>query len=242
MVLVGHSMGGLLSRLQTIDSRDDFWKIVSDKPFEELKGDADLRAKLHECFFFQPNPAIRRVVTVGTPFHGSSLSGNTTQWFASHLISLPQKLVQGRQQVIQDNPGMFRDSSMLEIETSIDSLSPKSPVFPVMLASYKAPWVKYHNIVGVVPNKGLAGWWAAGGDTVVEYESAHMTDVQSELIVPADHTTVHAHPLAVLEVKRILLLHLAELRGDTVDSQVRTVDASTAAPPSGMMQPPMPVR
>ena len=39
-----------------------------------------------------------------------------------------------------------------------------------------------------------------------------MDDVASELIVPADHTTVHAHPLAVLEVRRILLEHLAELR------------------------------
>jgi hypothetical protein len=30
------------------------------------------------------------------------------------------------------------------------------------------------------------------------------------LIVPADHFTVHQHPLSVLEVRRILLEHLRE--------------------------------
>ena len=101
-----------------------------------------------------------------------------------------------------------------------------------MLAGYKAPWVKYHNIVGVLPDKGFTGWFAAGGDGVVSYESAHMTDVESEIAVPADHSAVHAHPLAVLEVKRILLLHLAELRGDTLDSQVRAASVPPERTPA----------
>jgi hypothetical protein len=46
----------------------------------------------------------------------------------------------------------------------------------------------------------------------VSYESAHADDVESELVVPADHTSVHSHPLAVLEVRRILLDHLTDLR------------------------------
>ncbi len=229
MVLIGHSMGGLVSRMQTIDSREDYWKIVSDKPFGELKAEDEARQRLRQCFFFQPNPSIRRVITIATPHRGSRFANQTTQWLAEKLISLPQMLVQGRQQVVRDNPGFFRDASMLEIENSIDSLSPKSPVFPVMLASYRAPWVKYHNIIGMLPDKGLTGWLLAGTDGVVSYDSAHVDGVESELVVPADHTTVHAHPLAVLEVKRILLLHLAELRGERIDSQVRTV----AAPPVG---------
>lgn len=225
MVLVGHSMGGLVSRLQTIDSRDDFWKIVSDQPFQSLQGDEEVRERLAGCFFFQPNPSIRRVITIGTPHRGSSFANQTTQWLANRLISLPTMLVQGRQQVVRENPGVFRDSRMLEIQTSIDSLSPASPVFPVMLAAYRAPWVKYHNIVGRLPEGGLTGWFAAGGDGVVAYESAHMEDVESELVVPADHSTVHAHPLAVLEVKRILLEHLAELRGYPAGSGVQMAEA-----------------
>ena len=40
-----------------------------------------------------------------------------------------------------------------------------------------------------------------------------MDDAASEIMVPADHTTVHTHPAAVLEVRRILLEHLADLEG-----------------------------
>ncbi len=221
MVLVGHSMGGLLSRMQTIDSRDDFWKIVSDQPFENVKADPELKQRLAKSFFFEANPSIRRVITIGTPHRGSKFANQTTQWLASRLINLPARLVQGREQVIRDNPDVFRDTFMLEVETSIDSLSPESPVFPVMLAAHRAPWVKYHNIIGLVPEKGFTGWLAAGTDGVVSQASAHVEDAISEIVVPADHVAVHAHPVAVLEVKRILLEHLAELRGEIGDSQVR---------------------
>jgi hypothetical protein len=50
------------------------------------------------------------------------------------------------------------------------------------------------------------------GDGVVEYASAHLEDAESEIVVTADHVNVHRHPLAVLEVRRILLEQLEELR------------------------------
>jgi pimeloyl-ACP methyl ester carboxylesterase len=213
MVLIGHSMGGLVSRLQTIESRNDFWNVVSDKPIEALKTDPEIRQRLESCFFFHPNPSVRRVVTIGTPHRGSGYSRDATQWLSARLISLPRKVVQSQEALFRDNKDLLRPDSVLKIENSIDSLSPNSPVFRVMLASYEAPWVKYHNIIGLWPKEGLLGQLFAGTDGVVSYESAHMDDVKSELIVPADHTTVHMHPWAVLEVRRILLEHLAELRG-----------------------------
>ncbi len=146
-----------------------------------------------------------------TPYRGSTFSRQTTQWLASKLISLPQMLIP--EKLVLDNQGAFVDKSLVKVKTSIDSLSPGSPIFPVMLSASRPPWVKYHNIVGVVPQQ----WWlskiAGDGDGVVTKESAHEEGAASEIIVPADHTTVHAHPLAVMEVRRILLEHLADLRG-----------------------------
>ena len=82
-----------------------------------------------------------------------------------------------------------------------------------MLAGSPPPWVKYHNIVGTTPK----GQWAASvigdNDGVVSDQSARLVDVSSELVVQAEHTTIQCHPLAVMEVRRILLEHLAELRG-----------------------------
>ena len=48
-------------------------------------------------------------------------------------------------------------------------------------------------------------------DGVVEYTSSHLDNIDSELVVDAYHHTIHAHPLTVLEVRRVLLEHLSEL-------------------------------
>jgi hypothetical protein len=211
MVLIGHSMGGLLSRLQTVPSGDAYWSTVSEQPFEAVKAAPDVRERLASCFFFQPNPSIRRVVTIGTPHRGSGFSNQTTQWLAAKLIRLPTILIQSQEALFRENKDLFGEKSLLRITTSVDALSPKTPIFPVLVSSPRPPWVTYHNIIGMMPRQGLLGKLASG-DGVVAYESAHMDDVASELIVPADHSSVLAHPLAVLEVRRILLQHLADLR------------------------------
>ncbi len=213
MVLVGHSMGGLVSRLQTLHSRDDFWQLVANVPIESIEAEPEVRQKLAESFYFTPSPSIRRVVTIGTPHRGSDMSNQTTQWLMSKLIQLPAMLVQPYQKLYRDNPGRFTDRSLLKIETSIDSLSPRNPVFDAMLAGRRAPWVTYHNIVGRLPTNSFVSRISGTGDGVVHIESARVDDAVSELVVNADHSTVHAHPAAVLEVRRILLEHLAELRG-----------------------------
>ncbi|MBN2022050.1 MAG: alpha/beta fold hydrolase [Pirellulales bacterium] len=213
MVLIGHSMGGLLARLQTLDSQDAFWRLVSDQPFERIEADPAMEQRLRDVFFFHPNASVRRVITIGTPHRGSRFSNDATQWLTSKLITLPQKLIHGREELIARNKALIRDSRLLSTQTSIDSLSPDSPFFEAMLACRRPPWVRYHNVIGLVPQQGIFGRLAAGTDGVVARESAHVTDVESELVVEADHTTVHAHPLAVLEVRRILLENLADLQG-----------------------------
>lgn len=212
MVVVGHSMGGLVSRLQTLDSGNDFWRLLSDQPFAALQADPESRSRLQEVLFFRPNPSIQRVITIGTPHRGSQFSNDMTQWLMSHLISLPDKLIGSQERMIKRNKTLFRDTRLLEIRNGIDSLSPDSPMFEAMLAARRAPWVRYHNIIGLVPKKGLFGKIAAGTDGVVSRESAHLDDVVSELTVESGHSTVHTDPRTVLEVRRILLEHIASLR------------------------------
>ncbi|MEA1952041.1 MAG: hypothetical protein U9N87_11690, partial [Planctomycetota bacterium] len=209
MVLIGHSMGGLVSQMQTIDSGDDYWKLVGNQPIESIKADEEVRQRMRDCFFFRPNPSIRRVVTIGTPHRGSRFSNSMTQWLTSKLITLPSAIAEGSERLFAENKKGLPKNSILTIRTSIDSLSPDSPVFDTMLASRRPPWVKYHNVIGVVPNDGLFGRLAAGTDGVVARESAHLDNAESEIIVPADHTTVHAHSKTVLEVRRVLMKHLA---------------------------------
>jgi pimeloyl-ACP methyl ester carboxylesterase len=218
MVLIGHSMGGLVSHMQTIQSGDDYWRLVSNEPFCQIKADEKAKRKLAENFFFQPSPSIRRVVMIGTPHRGSTYSDQTSQWLLAKLMHPVKRIADMQQGLFVDNPGAFSGGSLLNVYTSIDSLSPSSPVFPVMLAARRPPWVKYHSIVGLLPKDSWLAKVSSEGDGVVARESAHFEGAVSEITVAAGHTTVHAHPAAVLEVRRILLEHLAELDGHPPES------------------------
>ncbi len=207
MVLIGHSMGGLVSRMQTLPGGDQYWRMLTDRPFDELQADPETREQIVKTLFFEPNPDIRRVITIGTPHRGSDFVNDYTRWLGRKLITLPTMMTQAKTKILRDNPDYFRNTDLFTINTSIDSLSPESPLLPVMLASEKPPWVAYHNIVGVVSERDLLGRITEKGDGAVTYESAHLDDVKSEIVVEADHIHVHQHPRAILEVRRILLEH-----------------------------------
>jgi len=222
MVLVGHSMGGLVSKLQSTDSGDKFWNTQSEHPFGELQADAGVKQSLAQTFFFDPNPSVQRIVTIGTPHRGSEFSNDFTRWVGRKIIRIPTMILQGRNQLIARNPNFFRNDAPLNVNNSIDSLSPNSPILPVLLTADQGAWVKYHNIVGLVPRKGISGLLVSGdGDGVVSLESAKLENAISQIVVPAEHTSVHRHPQAILEVRRVLLQHLDELRNFPYGGGVR---------------------
>lgn len=211
MVLIGHSMGGLVSRMQTIDSGDRFWETVADRPIDQLKGDPEQIQELAATLYFQPNTSVKRVITLGTPHRGSNFANPATRWISRNLFQLSSMMTGGNELVTQ-NPNFFHQTDLLTISTSIDSLAPDSPIFPAMLQAQRAPWVKFHNIIGKAPPTGVFGYFAGESDGIVSVESARMPDVVSEKIVAADHVTVHQNPNAVLETRRILLEHIVEVQ------------------------------
>jgi pimeloyl-ACP methyl ester carboxylesterase len=215
MVLVGHSMGGLVSKMQTVESGDAFWHTTSDRPFADLKADPAVRRSLANAYFFDPSPSVRTVVTIGTPHRGSQFANDTTRWLGHKLIALPAKMLTGREQLLAMNPNFFRPNSPIQITTSIDSLAPDSPMLPVLLTAAPGPWITYHNIVGRVPDLGWRHWFTDDGDGVVSLTSARldqMPQVASQIVVPADHVDLHRHPESILEVRRILMEQLADLQ------------------------------
>lgn len=211
MVLVGHSMGGLISLLQTIDSKDEVWRMVSDKPFDQLQVPADSREELQRTFYFQPNPSIQRVVTIATPHRGTTVSNSATQWLSRKIVGVPQRLESTRAEIIRANPDFFPSSSLFRVTNSVDSLAPESPILPVIAAAPRGPWVRYHNIIGLVDEQAVLGRVASGSDGVVNQQSARLEGAISEIAVTADHMSVHRQPKTILEVRRILLEHLSTI-------------------------------
>jgi len=95
-------------------------------------------------------------------------------------------------------------------DNSIKNLSPNDPTIKALSELSIASEIPFHSIIG---DQGI-GNGEEGTDGVVTYKSAHLEGAESELIVPTNHAA-HHHPFAILELKRILKLHLVQLGLDS---------------------------
>ena len=201
MVLVGHSMGGLISRMQAVHSGNAFWAAMQNSSLLERN---QPQAELERTLIFNANPLVRRIVTIASPFKGSSLANNLTRWSARTLISAPAQFF-GNITTVFDHRKAGKSLGALFSFTSVDSLAPTSPILSALDCAPLAPGVIHHNIIGQKHILRLKS------DYVVPVASAQRNDVQSQIIVRARHSNVQRHPRAVSEVERILNDHLRAL-------------------------------
>jgi hypothetical protein len=139
-----------------------------------------------------------------------------------------------QEELLARNQQFFRADAPIEIRTSIDSLSPDSPVLPVLLTATPGPWVSYHNVIGRDPDPGWEEYLVGKGDGVVSLSSAQLDGAQhlrSQIAVPADHMTVHRHPQSILEVRRILFEQIAELQDFPNRPGTQVAEVPTQVPP-----------
>lgn len=222
MVVVGHSMGGLMARLLTIDSGNRYWNAVSDTPFSIVKGSDEVKRQIQRVFFFESNPSVSRVVMIGSPHRGSPLVNNFTQWLGRKVIMLPRRTIESTASIFRDNPSLFRQRDSAEPFTSVDALSPRSPILQTLRETPAPLSVKQHSVIGAIEDAPLH----ENSDGIVSYDSAHLDHVESELVVAAEHSRLHRHPETIQEIRRILLEHLREVRQykAAAGNQVRNAD------------------
>jgi pimeloyl-ACP methyl ester carboxylesterase len=217
MVVVGHSMGGLVSRMMTIDGGDDFWKVVSPhESFDRLALRPSTREELRNTFYFQRQGFVTRAIFLATPHRGSGISPSLVGRLGARLAGLPRDVADAARDAEKENPQLAAAIRSNGLPTSVDELAPDAPALQLIADRPRPKPVHYHSVVGVIPMTQLflerlfGGGYSQPSDGVVPYASAHLDDVESEVVVQADHYNVHHHPLAILEVRRILLEHLRE--------------------------------
>ncbi|HTC09777.1 MAG TPA: alpha/beta fold hydrolase, partial [Acetobacteraceae bacterium] len=71
VVVIGHSQGGLLTKLISIDTGTRLWDAISDKPVHELNLKPETKALLKEALFVHHLPFIETVIFIATPHWGS---------------------------------------------------------------------------------------------------------------------------------------------------------------------------
>jgi len=203
MVVMGHSQGGMLTRLMVTDSGNRFWANASSVPLEDLKMTPQTRELLQHAMFFKPVPSVKRVVFLATPHQGSFRVTSFVLSAVRRLITLPLMLMKDFRDILQRNPDLAAHLASRHLPTAVDNMQPGHPFVRTLSASPLAPGVAAHSIVAVQGRGSPLGL----NDGVVAYRSAHLDGVESEKIVQSSHS-LQSNPATIQEVRRILREHV----------------------------------
>jgi pimeloyl-ACP methyl ester carboxylesterase len=201
IVLIGHSMGGILSRMQATNAGRAIWdeqfKAKADMLYTEIPENSLVKKSL----IFGADPRVKRIIFVSTPHRGSTLATGGIGALGMRLIRLPLKVATAVPNSVLAAIAPNNDPRKYRIPTSISGLSPSNPLFKAMdKLPIEAP---HHSIIG---DRGR-GDTPNSSDGVVPYWSSHLDSAQSEVIVPTDHGAMKS-PKTVAEIHRILLLQI----------------------------------
>jgi pimeloyl-ACP methyl ester carboxylesterase len=202
MVIMGHSQGGLLTKLTSVESGNKFWESFSSKPFEEIEVTPETRALLQKNVFVTPLPFVSRLIFIATPQRGSYVADSWAAHQIAKFVKLPGRVVSGITDVMTRNFEAMKFNLHGTQLGAVSAMEPGSPLMTALAPLPLAPGVSGHSIIAVKDEGPLE----EGTDGVVKYTSAHLDGVDSEFIVRSGHSC-QSNPHTIQEVRRILLLH-----------------------------------
>jgi len=232
MILISHSMGGLISKLQVSSSGNQLWDSVSCKPFENVAMSSEVQSNLIELFYFEPSARISRAVFIGTPHRGSPTAQRCIAKIGAKLVKTPSTLQEQHRRLIESNPNTFSQEFSKRIPVSIDLLKPDSELLLAIDKLCPDPSVKLHSIYG--NGYHMRGAWDS--DKVVPVWSAKLKGVSSEKAIHSKHTDLHKNDVGISELFRILKTHMHEYdrTGDYNSRSNDTVTSQATPTLSGM--------
>jgi pimeloyl-ACP methyl ester carboxylesterase len=208
MVVIGHSQGGLLTKFTAIDNGTKFWDHISSKPFDSIQVDPATRELLRQSVFFTPLPFVGRVVFVATPHHGALLASGRIGAIATWLVTLPVGVFSRIAEAVTSTGDQKLLMVLRRPSTAVDNMNPENPGLKILQTIRVDARIPAHSIIAVKGD----GPKEEGDDGVVAYQSAHIDEAVSELVVRWDHSC-QGQPEVIEEIRRILLEHAAAFQG-----------------------------
>lgn len=210
VVLVGHSMGGVVARMLSVNSGNLLWNAAFLVPAGALHGDTDDLRTVQQTFLFHSYPGVQRAIFIAAPHRGSP---TTTRWFgrlARVIVGRRTPEIQALQRVARQNPEAVhpevRPIYQRGAVNSISTLERAQPVRQAGEALMPIAGIPYHTIAGSLPGR------TPLTDGVVPLQSAYLDGAASTLVVPSGHD-VQQSPEAIQEVLRILRLEAGKRPG-----------------------------
>ena len=202
MVVVGHSMGGCITRTLITDSGLTLWLSGFGRPPSEVKMEPQSKRLLENALIFHRRREIGRVIFLSAPHRGSDLAKNWIGRIGSMLVRTPVRMLNvGKtlQEALTADPAALQ---LKRFPNSVDTLAPNNRFVVAINKIPISPGILYHTIVGDRGRRDTPN----SSDGVVAYWSSHLDGAASECVVPSDHSTP-GNPQAIAEVHRILTLN-----------------------------------
>jgi pimeloyl-ACP methyl ester carboxylesterase len=199
VVLIGHSMGGMICRLMITDAGEKIWRDFFSTPPAKTPLASDTRKLLEESLVFNHRPDVQRVIFVSTPHRGSKLASGWIGRIGAALVRTPRLFTSI---YTSTKPLLVADPAarpLKRMPNSVDTLEPNDRFVQAVDKLPLKRGIPYHSIIG---DRGR-GNTPNSSDGVVPYWSSHLDGAQSELIVDSGHDA-QTNPEAIKEVERIL--------------------------------------
>jgi pimeloyl-ACP methyl ester carboxylesterase len=210
MVVIGHSMGGCISRLLITDVGDKLWLDTFGKPPAEVQFSDEHKEMFKDALIFNHRSDVGRVIFVAAPLRGADMASAWTGRLGSRLVKAPFKLLSAGTAAMKMISFRDDDLKLDRIPNSVDTLAPNNRFVRNINKYPLTPGIPYNCIVG---DRGKGGnkdkTKPCCSDGLVPYWSSYLPGAESELTVPSGHGA-HQNPQAIAEIRRILLLHAGE--------------------------------
>ena len=126
MVVVGHSQGGLLTKITAVETGDALIRATTHKGLDELDLDEAERAMIERYLVYSPLPFVSRVVFISTPHRGSYLAGDWIRRLVQKIVSLPVDVLKTTASLLltAEKMGLTKFEEAGRLPTSLDGMSP----------------------------------------------------------------------------------------------------------------------
>jgi pimeloyl-ACP methyl ester carboxylesterase len=206
MVLIGHSMGGLIARLMVSSAKDgSLSRLIEEGTFDSGQKQR-LQARLAPLIDFAPMPEARRAVFLAAPHRGTPIARRRLGLLLADIIRLPLTVLEGLADLIPGDAAGSAAAGTKRLPNSLDNLRDDDRFVRAAAELPISPQVRYHSIIARATADGAL---ADTDDGLVPYRSAHLPGAISEKVIVSGHS-VQETAAAILELRRILHADLAE--------------------------------
>jgi pimeloyl-ACP methyl ester carboxylesterase len=191
VTLIGHSMGGVISRMLVTDSADGLWQTFFDHPIDATQ--RQRLAVLEPYLTLAPLPQVETAIFLASPHRGSPMAHAWIGRTAARLVRLPASVLKTVGSVADAISGELPLQAEVLRHRHFSSVAYLSDEDRYLRATSELPiatGVTYHSIIG-------------SNDEVVPYSSSHLDGAASEQIVTSGHS-VQKTAAAILVIRGIL--------------------------------------